>query len=43
MAKGNGSLVLQPEITEIPIPELEERIAAIRDRRIISAIEYVAA
>ena len=42
MAKGNGSLVLQPEITEIPIPELEERIAAIRDRRIISAIEYVA-
>ena len=28
MAKGNGSLVLQPEITEIPIPELEERIAA---------------
>jgi hypothetical protein len=40
MPKGNGKLVLQPEIWEIPIPELEDRIAAIRERRIVAAIEY---
>jgi hypothetical protein len=42
MAKGNGKLVLQPEIWEIPIPELENRIAAIRERRIVAAMEYAA-
>jgi hypothetical protein len=42
MPKGNGKLVLQPEIDEIPIPELESRIAAIRERRIVAAIEYAA-
>jgi hypothetical protein len=42
MPKGNGKLVLQPEIWEIPIPELENRIAAIRERRIVAAMEYAA-
>lgn len=41
MRKGNG-LVLQPELSQLSIPELEDRIAAIRERRIVAAIEYAA-
>lgn len=35
-------LVLQPELKDIPLEELEQRLEAIRARRIMAAMEYVA-
>lgn len=35
-------LVLQPEISELTTEELERRIEAVRARRIVCALEYVA-